>query len=120
MRLFLTFLLLISFQLNAVANDFLAGFEDIPIMKGAIQSETETFSFGNEESRYIETHVILAQNKTFSDVKNFYIETLTQLGWHEKSNDKNIISFYRENDLLEILKNAESPFKISIILKNRN
>ncbi len=120
MRLFFALLLLISFGFKANADIFLVGFEDIPIMDDAVQPENETFSFGNEESRYIETHIIPARGKTFNDVKNFYQKTLSQLGWIEQRQNNKSICFYREDDLLEIIKSAESPLKVSIILKNRN
>lgn len=120
MRLFYIVFLFLFFPLSTNAEHFLVGFEDIPLMTGATQTENETFSFGNEEVRYVETYVVFPQNKTFFDVKKFYIETLKQLGWFEHTNNATSISFYRENDLLEILKLAETPLKISIILKNRN
>lgn len=117
--LFAIFLLTIaSFHTNA--EGFLSGFEDIPLIDGATQLEKETFSFGNEEARYIEAHIRCVRGTTFGDVKIFYKDSLTQLGWIEQKNLPNIISFARENDVLEISKTANSPLKISIILKSKN
>lgn len=103
----------------AESSRFIAGFEDIPLMKGLTQAEKENFSFGNEETRYIETRFTADETKSFDDVKVFYKETLRQFGWRIAKDTPNQLSLTRESDLLEINKTSHSPLKISIILKNR-
>ncbi len=112
------FLTAASFSLNA--EEFLAGFEDIPLPNSARQIENETFTFGNEEARYIEARIICKRGETFDSVKKFYKAALTQLGWTEETNQDDLIRFIRENDALEILCMTKFPLKISIILKSKN
>lgn len=103
----------------AESSRFVAGFEDIPLMKGLTQAEKENFSFGNEETRYIETRFTADKTKSFDDVKTFYKETLRQFGWRATKDVSNQLLLVRESDILEINKISVSPLKISIILKNR-
>lgn len=121
MKFFSTILILfiITFSSVAESSHFITGFEDIPLMNGLQQTETDDFSFGNEEAHYIEAQLVSIKNKSFADIKSFYKETLTQLGWKKTKETKKQLSFTRENDTLEISKTSHSPLKISIILKNR-
>ena len=51
-------------------NSFIEGLEDIPLMNGVVQQTDKTFSFGNEESRFIE--VYLTSTKVgFKKIANF-------------------------------------------------
>jgi len=123
-RLYLTvftFIFTLSFTFSSFAESsrFIAGFEDIPLMSGLKQSETDDFSFGNEETRYIEARLSAATKTSFDDVKKFYQDTLKQFGWKELKNENSQLVFYRENDQLEINRISRLPLKISIILKNR-
>lgn len=104
---------------SAESKNFIAGFEDIPLMNGFRQIENDNFSFGNEETRYIETQIVADNKKNFTEVKKFYTESLKQLGWRESANTTSGIRFYRENDVLEINLISKFPLKIRIILKNR-
>lgn len=113
------FALLFTFSASAESSRFIAGFEDIPLKSGLKQSETDDFSFGNEETRYIEVKLSATRKTTFSNVKKFYQDTLKQFGWKELRNEKDQLVFYREKDQLEIHRISRLPLKISIILKNR-
>ncbi len=115
------FILTLSFTFLSFAESsrFISGFEDIPLMRGLKQSETDDFSFGNEETRYIEARLSASSGTSFDDVKKFYKETLKQFGWKKLKDESNRLIFYRENDQLEISRISRLPLKISIILKNR-
>lgn len=104
---------------SAEAKNFITGFEDIPLINGFKQIENDNFSFGNEETRYIETQIIAKNRKDFDEVKKFYQESLKQLGWHKLKDSASEVHFYRENDILEINRISKSPLRIRIILKNR-
>lgn len=104
----------------AKASEFVNGFEDIPLAKGLVQIENNDFSFGNEETSYIETQAAAMGKESFKDVINFYEATLPQLGWKTSVQTNSRLVFYRENEVLEIAKIQDLPLKISIILKNRN
>ncbi|MCM1323684.1 MAG: hypothetical protein NC218_05945 [Acetobacter sp.] len=108
-----------TFSLTTNAKNFIAGFEDIPLVNGFQQIENNDFSFGNEETHYIETQLIATDRQTFSNVKKFYQTALTQLGWTELVSTDTTLRFVRENDVLEIERINTSPLRISIILKNR-
>ena len=112
------FSILLSF--HAFAMDFVAGFEDIPLMEGLKQIESDDVAFGNEETRYLEAQLVAVRKKNFQDIKNFYIKTLPQLGWILQESSASFLRFYRETDILEINKISSNPLKISISLKNRN
>ncbi len=112
-------ILLVSCSTNSNADNFVGGFEDIPLIDGFQQITNDNFAFGNEEARYIETQLSAVQQKNFNDVRNFYTESLEQLGWIILKDAPDLLSFYRENDILEINQISKSPLKISIILKNR-
>lgn len=117
--LFISVICFLLITVPAESKNFIAGFEDIPLMKGLQQIENDNFSFGNEETRYIETQLNAIDKKDFAAVKNFYQETLTQLGWSELKNTASELHFYRENDVLEINRISKSPLRIRIILKNK-
>lgn len=110
----------ILLTLQAFAMDFVAGFEDIPLMEGLKQIESDDVAFGNEETRYLEAQLVAVRKKNFQDIKNFYIKTLPQLGWILQEASASFLRFYRETDILEINKISSNPLKISISLKNRN
>ena len=101
------------------AQEFIEGFEAIPVMDGLEQLPNDNISFGNEESRLVEAY-LNGRKTPFSAVVSFYAETLPQLGWKiEKQNDKNI-SFEREQELLDIVCEQKKPLLVRITLKSKN
>lgn len=115
-----SFLLSVFLSFNSFAMNFVSGFEDIPLMEGLKQIESDDIAFGNEETRYLEAQLVAVRKKTFQNIKDFYIKTLPQLGWTLKESSASFLRFYRETDILEINRISEKPLKISISLKNRN
>ena len=89
-------------------------------MNGLTQIDNNDISFGNEETRFIESQLRAQKNIRFNDIRKFYIETLSQFGWNLKENSESRIVFFRESDILEINKIASNPLKISINIKNTN
>jgi hypothetical protein len=118
--LVIIFSALISINSFAKDSGFIAGFEDIPIATNMFQNQDNDISFNNEETGYIETSLIAKKKTSFDSFKRFYIETLPHLGWKLHLNSKNILIFYRENDILEFQKQSNTPLKVNITLKNRN
>lgn len=115
-----SFLFSVFLGFNSFAMDFVSGFEDIPLMEGLKQIESDDIAFGNEETRYLEAQLVAVRKKSFQNIKDFYIKTLPQLGWTLKESSASFLRFYRETDILEINRISEKPLKISISLKNRN
>jgi len=111
---------LILLSHNCLATEWIDGFEDIPLMSGLKQIESQNFSFGNEESGYTEALLVSTHQQSFLNAKNFYKETLPKLGWTiTDESEKNII-FTRENDVLEFTLQKKKPLKVLISLKSKN
>ena len=105
--------------LKSYAQDFVVGFEDIPLYKGMIQQNNNNISFNNEETRYIEATIISNRKMSIDEFKSFYIKTLQELGWELKENNDNLLKFYRENDILDFKILRITPLKALISMKNR-
>lgn len=104
---------------ESTAAPFIEGFEDIPIPQGMTQTESDNISFGNEETRLVEAY--LTGSKTqFKDVEAFYINTLPQLGWTFQGKQGNAISFYRDGEKLDIVREQKSPLLVRITIKSQN
>ena len=95
-----SFLFSILLVFNSFAMDFVSGFEDIPLMEGLKQIESDDIAFGNEETRYLEAQLVAVRKKNFQNIKDFYIKTLPQLGWTLKESSASFLRFYRETDIL--------------------
>lgn len=119
---FYLIILLVSLFLPKLsfATDFIDGFEDVPLMQGLKQQESQNFSFGNEESGYTEALLYPIKKMTFEDVGLFYIGVLPKFGWLLLSQKTDYISFIRDNDILEISPRSVRPLRISISIKSKN
>lgn len=56
---------------EAFAKNFVSGFEDIPLMEGLKQIESDDIAFGNEETRYLEAQLVAVRKKISPIYKNF-------------------------------------------------
>jgi hypothetical protein len=87
-------------EIIAVSDDFVQGSEDIPLLSDMTKIVDDSLGF------YLNSESIMSssyKSKTDVDkIKNFYLETLPQMGWifTEKHGDK--FSLKRENEKLEI------------------
>lgn len=102
-----------------VKSAFVEGFEDIPLAEGLNQIEKGALSFGNEEIRLIERYLTSA-TLTFSEVINFYGETLPQMGWNKKSESETKTSFERDGEILEISEESNKPLIVRLTVKSKN
>ena len=118
--LYILIIFLFISNTSAKAEDFIAGFEDIPLMSGFRQQENQTFSFGNEETGYSESIIETQKKIKFDNVKSFYADILPKFGWYLKESNSNNLIFLRDNDILEISELSSSPLKVSISLKSKN
>ena len=111
---------LLTFNISfANEENFIDGFEDIPMITGMRQETNNDIFFNNEETRYIETNLYAYKPITYEEFANFYTKTLPQLGWTVKEKSQNLIRFSRENDILDFKIIKKSPLKILISMKNR-
>ena len=110
---------LLCYGTPATAVTFIDGLEDVPVMEGLTQEKNDAIAFGNEESRLVEE--VLTSGKTpFGKVKTFYSETLPQLGWKCTGESAAKISFYREGEVLEIIRESARPLRIFITVKSKS
>ena len=94
-RSFVIFLLLTP-PVQAGAGDFLAGFDDLPVMPGLTAVDGAGIVFDTPAGRIIEGYAEGAVTKT--SVRQFYDKTLPQLGWTRISSSE----FRREGEHLKI------------------
>ncbi len=108
--------LILSF--TKVEAAFVEGLEDLPVMEGLTQEPNDAISFGNEESRLVEA-VLTSKTLNFNKVKNFYKNTLPQMGWAYQGMRENTIIFEREGEVVEISKEGANPLKVRITVKSK-
>lgn len=103
---------------NTWATSFIEGLEDVPVMKGLSQMPKDNISFGNEESRFVETY-LTSSKVGFKTVEKFYVDTLPQLGWTYQGKREHTLIFYRENETIEIVPEQKKPLIVRITVKNK-
>ena len=96
----------------AIADEFLTGTEDVPLMHNLSLLADETFDFDTEDGRFYSskaTGLVDSQK-----VLTFYRQTLPQLGWTEKESGV----FVREDDVLRINATQEQSEngKITVVV----
>ncbi len=115
----IVFLFACSICNSSHAQEFIEGFEDLPVMNGMFQLQNDNISFGNEESRLVEAY-LEGKGISFASVASFYRETLPQLGWNLINQDKKQLLFEREEERLNIVCEQKSPLLVRITLKSKN
>lgn len=95
----------------AAAGDFLAGFDDLPVMPGLSAVEGAGIVFDTPAGRIIEGYA--AGAVTEDSVRRFYDKTLPQLGWKPVAKNE----FRREGEHLTIdFKGAERALTVRFTL----
>ncbi len=95
-RLATLFALLAVLSATAKAQDFVPGFEDLPLMRGLAPIAGTGHVFDSPVGRLVESHATGAVTR--ADVFAFYQESLVALGWSETGPGQ----FRRENEILRI------------------
>ena len=90
------FALLAVLSAPASAQDFVPGFEDLPLMRGLSPIAGSGHVFDSPAGRLVESHARGAVTR--ADVITFYRESLVALGWSETGPGQ----FRRENEILRI------------------
>lgn len=98
---------------------FVEGLEDIPLPEKVTQIENGSLSFGNEEIRLFESY-LSAEKQEFNNIVKFYNDTLPQMGWQKKNNNKQSILFERDGETLEITKESDKPLILRLVVKSKN
>ena len=95
-------------KLNNGVTEHIEGF---PIMEGLAESMTKIVMFDKPEGRIIESEV--AGPGTAGAAKEFYNESLSQIGWNLQPNgDENILKFVKEGELLSLEFSASKNFVV--------
>ena len=113
----LSALFLSAYTANA-STFFIEGLEDVPVPDGITQAYDSGVAFGNEESRFVEVY-LESSSLNFKDIKSFYQKTMPQLGWAPVKDTQNMISFSRENEIMEIVLEENKPLRIRLTVKSR-
>lgn len=101
------------------AAGFIDGFEDIPMPAGMHQMPNDNLSFGNEESRLVEAY-LTGGKSSFKAIEEFYLDTLPQLGWHFRGKAGNSLSFDRDGERLDVVRESVLPLVVRITVKSQN
>lgn len=115
----LTFVFACIFSFSTpVGAAFIEGLEDVPLAPGLTQVQQDNISFGNEESRLIEVYLTSAKIG-FAKVERFYKETLPQMGWIYQGKRDNTLTFYREGEMIDIVRESVKPLSVRITVKSK-
>ena len=90
-------------QTKTVKDDFVSGFEDLPLMTGLIQLEDGAVSFDSPSGRIVEAYAE-RPTLTVEKILTFYSDALPQLGWKKdgKTAKNNMLVFTRDGEILKI------------------
>ena len=97
---------------------FIEGLEDVPVMEGLSQTQNDSISFGNEESRLVEA-VLASESTHFHQVEKFYANTLPQMGWIYQGKREKTLIFEREGEIIEINEEQKKPLLVRITVKSK-
>ena len=92
----LALLLLLIAPIAALAGDFVAGTEDLPLMPGLVSVPGSSLVFDKPQGRIVEAQA--AGKVTRDAVHEFYVSTLPQLGWKQAGAD----AWRREGEVLRL------------------
>lgn len=106
---------LIAFRAEAA---FIEGLEDVPMPEGMAQPSNDNISFGNEESRYVDT-LLTSNSLKFEQVQQFYAKNLPELGWHFQGSRAGTLVFEREGEVLDISCESKKPLVVRITVKSK-
>ncbi len=104
---------------SAVHASFVEGLEDVPVMEGLSQMNNDNISFGNEESRLVEA-ILSGESVSGRQAREFYQNTLPQMGWVFQGSRGNTLFFEREGEVMDISTEEENPLRLRITVKSKN
>ncbi len=87
------------------AAEYVSGTEDVPLLPGLIQLKDDVTNFDTASGNIVIS--TYSGKMSAGKVKEFYLETMPQLGWILISSSKDKLSYKRKNDSLEIFITKE-------------
>lgn len=106
---------LIGFESRAA---FIEGLEDVPMPEGMAQPSNDNISFGNEESRLVDT-LLTSDTLNFGQVQQFYAKNLPELGWHFQGKRGDTLVYEREGEVMDISCESKKPLIVRITVKSK-
>ncbi len=106
---------LISFEGRAT---FIEGLEDVPMPDGMVQPSNDNISFGNEESRLVDT-LLTSDILNFRQVQQFYAKNLPELGWSFQGKRGDTLVYEREEEVMDISCESKKPLVVRITVKSK-
>ena len=94
-------------QTKTVKDDFVSGFEDLPLMTGLIQLEDGAVSFDSPSGRIVEAYAE-SPTLTVEKILTFYSDALPQLGWKKDGNGSDFKQF-----VFRVYQQKQAVFKES-------
>jgi PBP1b-binding outer membrane lipoprotein LpoB len=85
--------------------EYVFGTEDVPLFPGLAQVKDDATNFDTMTGNIVIS--TYSGNVDVKSVKNFYLETMPQLGWILTSSNHGKLSYKRKGDSLEILLRKE-------------
>lgn len=79
-----------------IAQSFVSGIEDLPLMAGLAETEEGSLVFESPGGRYVEVYAV--GTVASAEVGAFYGQSLPQLGWHQTGPKR----FRRDDEILAI------------------
>ena len=110
---FLIFACVLLLNGIVLAQDFLPATEDVPLMDGLYQvEETATFDTPSEKM----TIISALTHKTPQQIKSYYRQVLTNLGWTARKDT----DYIRGSDTLtlEITQGSKTSIQFTLVQKN--
>ena len=86
--------------------------------EGMIQPSNDNISFGNEESRLVDT-LLTSDTLSCSQVQQFYIKNLPEFGWYFQGKRKDTLVFEREGEVMDISCESKKPLTIRVTVKSK-
>lgn len=120
----LSYIIIISgilFSFEARADDsFIDGMEDVPLAPGFVQAQADTISFGGVDSHFLEAVLVSENESAINTYRQYYLETLPQLGWKLSQEQNFKLVFYRGEETLEITQEYAKPLTLRINIFGEN
>jgi hypothetical protein len=98
-------------SVDVIASDeFVQGSEDIPLLVAMEKTSDEAIGFDSNSGSIVSSSY--RSDVAYMEVKNFYINTLPQMGWNVTKNLETKVVFKREKESLEIEFTQENEVNI--------
>lgn len=110
----LTLSLLIAWTAQA-GDFFVEEMQDVPLPMGAQKQPANDFEFGNDDTQLIEVYYVMTPLK-FEEVKQFYRESMPQLGWKKQSESGKEMVFERGSEELTVAQESSEPLLVRLTL----